>query len=48
MTAMFTFYTSNSYASSIKYLDKAKNGVTYKYDLDGDGKKEKIKCKVYI
>lgn len=48
MTTMCTFYTSNSYASSIKYLDKAKNGVTYKYDLDGDGKKEKIKCKVYI
>ena len=45
MTAMFTFYTSNSYASSIKYLNKAKYGVTYKYDLDGDGKKEKIKCK---
>lgn len=43
LTSITIFNLGNSYASSITYVKKAKNNTTYKYDLDGDGKKEKIR-----
>lgn len=43
-STIFMLNTKNTYAASIKYVDNARSGITYSYDLDKDGKKEKILC----
>ncbi|WP_343002930.1 hypothetical protein [Intestinibacter bartlettii] len=43
-STIFMLNTKDTYATSIKYVDNARNGITYSYDLDKDGKKEKILC----
>ena len=43
-STIFMLDTKDTYAASIKYVDNARSGITYSYDLDKDGKKEKILC----
>lgn len=43
-STIFMLNTKDTYAASIKYVDNARSGITYSYDLDKDGKKEKILC----
>lgn len=43
-STIFMLNTKNTYAASIKYVDNARSGITYYYDLDKDGKKERILC----
>ena len=43
-STIFMLNTKDTYAASIKYVDNARSGITYSYDLDKDAKKEKIIC----
>lgn len=47
LSSIFILNTKDSYAYSKKYVDNARSGVTYSYDLDQNGKKEKILCFIY-
>lgn len=40
-STIFMLDTKDTYAASIKYVDNARSGITYSYDLDKDGKRKK-------
>lgn len=47
LSSIFILNTKDSYALSKKYVENARSGVTYSYDLDKNGKKEKIMCLIH-
>ena len=47
ISSTFILNTKDSYALSKKYVENTRSGVTYSYDLDKNGKKEKIMCLIY-